>query len=603
MEGDQYNLATFSDTTPWVIQMKTPHAKNVIETRVASVTASDYMGELLPIRVEDVEHVQLLNDLVKDEWARLDLNNMVDDAIRDSSFIREGYIHFMFNAEKTYGGTREGAAEAYPVDSPSVYLDPNARCWKDLQYVIVVGRISKNEAKYRYDTKVSEIKVNQSGVTEMERGEIGIANDYSTEQHDFYTIMTFYEKEKGKIRETVLVEDVVMSSDILDGLSVFPIAQMRWTKKKQTCYGISLMDDIITLQKAINMIESAVTNIAVSSASPAVIIQKGQGLNPRDVADTLGAPQVVYSVNGDPAKAMVPFNPQNINEAVVRIKQEHEQSLIKAAGVTDQYLGSLGTVGNTSGGAKMAIERAKVQEGAVIKNIQEFIEQITEILVQYIMAQYADTNIRTMKRQEVSRQFEVKEVAVPKDIGDTQYQFSIDLNIRTPFSKELEKQSLMELWQMERQYDSPVKILTVLDVLNKYDLSNMDELRSRYADATTEANGEKASVIMTLNELAIKYQLDQQLLQTAITEIMSGAKQTPAVEQLLAMVDQAEQQQQMAQQQAEAQQMQMTNEVARGAADQIVNQMDPNEVMNMAQTQSLPAQIEQLMGGGGAPTQ
>lgn len=598
MEGDQYKLATYSDTTPWVVQMKTPHAKNMIETRVASISANDYVGELFPLNIEDIETVSMLNDLLRDEWGRLNLNEKIDDAIRDSAFLREGYIHFVFDEKETHGGTRDGVIYAYPIDSTNVFIDPNARQWNDAQYIAVVGRLPKRVAKIRYGSIVDLIKPKQAGLSESERGEVSIANDYNIEQDNYFSFITFYEKYNGKIKKCVVVEDVYVSEVILDGINVFPIAQVRWTKRKQNCYGISLMDDLITSQKAINSIESAVTNIAVSSASPAVVIQRGQGLNPKDVAETLGAPQVVYAVNGDPAKAIVPLNLNAINPAILQIKQEHEQALARAAGVTDQFLGSLGTVGNTSGGAKLAIERAKVQEGAILKNIQEFVEQITTIMVQYVSSQYRGTTVKSMTRDNLTRNFNVKEYNVPENIKDINYKFYIDLHIRTPFSKELEKQAMMELWQMERQYDSPIKILTVLDVLGKYDLTNSEELVQRYKDASAQSSTDKAQVVIEMTTAAQKYQIDQQLLQAAVTEVMSGAKETPATDQLMQMVDQAAQQEQMMQQQAAQQQQTMQTEVAQTTANQIVDQMAPEEVMNMAQKTSMPAQIEQMMAQG-----
>lgn len=599
MEGDQYKLASYSDTTPWVVQMKTPHAKNNIETRVASISASDYVGELFPLNVEDIEPVRMLNDLVKDEWNRLNLNSLVDNSIRDSAFMREGYIQLLFNDEKSYGGTRDGVIEAYPIDSTNIFIDPNAREWKDAQYIVITGRIPRAVAKARYGKVVDLIKVSQGGLSEYERGEVSIANDYNIEQDKFLSILTFYEKQKGKIKKSIVVEDVYVSEKILDGIRDFPIAQMRWTKKKQNCYGISLMDDLITLQKAINSIESAITNTAIASASPAVVIQKGQGLNPRDVAETLGAPQVVYAVNGDPKNAIVPLNTQSINPAVVQIKQEHEQALARAAGVTDQYLGSLGTVGNTSGGAKLAIERSKVQEGAVLKNVAEFVEQLTSILVQYIISQYSGTSVKSLKEDKLNKQMTITQYDVPENLKDVEYKFYIDLNVRTPYSKEVEKQAIMELWQMERQYDSQIKILTVLDVLDKYDLKNAEELTQRYKDATAQSTQDKAEVIQRITGLAQQYQLDPQLVSAAIGEIIEGAKETPATDQLMQMVDQAAKQEQIAQQQAAMQQQQDIQQSAQSAATQIVDQMSPDQVMQMAQQQSMPAQVEQAMAAMG----
>lgn len=607
-EGDQNKLSSLSDTTPWVVQMKTPHAKNAIDTRVASITASDYVGELFPLAIEDIETVTMLNDLLADEWERLNLNFLIDTAIKDASYMREGYIHFTFDSDKTYGGSRDGVIEAVTVDSSSIFIDPNARKWKDAQYIVITGRMPKRVAKDMYGRIIEFIKPSQGGSTEFERGEISIGNDYQIEQDHYYTVLTFFEKKNGEIKKSVVIEDVLVDEVYLDGLKTFPIAQFRWGIKKQNCYGISLMDDIITLQKAINSIESAITNTAIASASPAVVIQKGQGLNPRDVADTIGAPSVVYAVNGDPRTAIVPLNTQSINAAVVQIKAEHERALKEAAGLSDQFMGALGTSGNTTGGSQMAIERAKIIEGEVLRNVEEFVEQITQILVQYITTQYAGEFVGTVKKDQTTDQFQINNYQVPEKAKDIQYKFYINLALRTPYSKEREKEAMMELWQMERQYDAPTKLITVLDILGKYNITNKKELIDRYKRLSNQSAQDKTQIILRITSLSQQFQLPQELVQAAITEIVSEAKETPITDQLMQMVEQSMQQQQQQEAQAQRQQQQMAQqqqaqndrmlqEVAQESAGQIVGQMAPDQVVQMSQEQSMPNQIAQMMGG------
>lgn len=603
-EGDQHLLSQWSDNTPWVIQMKTPHAKLSIDNRVSSITASDYVGELFPLAVEDVETIQALNDLVADEWDRLNLNQKIDSAIKSGAFMREGYIHFYFDDSQSYGGTRSGTIECAEIDSTSLFIDPNARKWSDAQYIVVTGRIPTRVAKSKYGRVAEYIKPTQGGVTEYERGEVSISNDYQIEQDDYFTILTFYEKVGGKIQKSVVIEDVLVSKDILDGLTCMPIAQFKWGVKKQSPYGISLMDDLITSQKALNAIESAITNTALASASPAVVIQKGQGLNPKDVADTIGAPSVVYAVNGDPTKAIVPLNTQSINGAVVQIKADLERSLKESAGLSEAFVGSLGTSGNTSGGSQMAIERAKVIEGEVLKNVEEFVEQITEILVEYITSQYAGDTVTSLKKDETTQEYQTNGYMIPKNAKDTDYRFYVNLSTRTPYSKEREKDALFELWQMERQYDAPTKLLTVLDILNKYNLTNKDELVDRYKRMSAQSAQSKTEIIMQMTQTAMQYQVDPQVLQAAIQEVISDAKETPATEAFMKMAEQAAQQQQQMQvqqqqqaQQAAQQEQQMMGDVAKEAATQIVDSMPQEDVMAMAQQQSLPAELTQMLGG------
>lgn len=597
-EGDQYKLANYSDATPWVIQSKTPHAKIAIDTRTSSVTASEYVGELQPLKINDVQLIKMLNELLLDEWERLELDNLIDNAVHDGAYLRESYLHLIFDSRETLGESRSGTIDAYLIDSPSVYIDPNARTWNQAQFIVVAGRKQRDEARAIYPI-TRNIKTKTGGLTAQERGEIGISNDYEIEQSDFFNMLTFYEKKYDKsklyIMKTVVIEDVVVKQDKLDGLTMFPICQFRWGKKKQSCYGMSLMDDLISNQKAINSIESAVTNQAINSASPAVVVSKNSGLNPNEVAETIGMPQMVYYVNGDPTQAMHVFNPNSISEVSLRIKEDHQQNLSLVAGITDAFIGTLGTAGNTSGGAQAAIDRAKVIEAHVIRNITEFVEQITKVLMQYIVTQYAGQKVSSLKKNTQTNEFTAKEYDLPADLKDVKYKFYVNLNIRTPYAKHQERTAISELWAMERQYDSEIKLLSVLDILDKYDLTNREELQDRYKRMMNSTLQQKTEVILKLTELTTKYQLPQELLQQAMIEIMGDAKETPAVDQLTQLIEQASiQAEQMAQQQA--QQAQQANvEAAQMAATQVVDQMDPNMVMQMAQEQSAPNQIAAMI--------
>lgn len=597
-EGDQYKLANYSDATPWVIQSKTPHAKIAIDTRTSSVTASEYVGELQPLKINDVQLIKMLNELLLDEWERLELDNLIDNAVHDGAYLRESYLHLIFDSSETLGESRSGTIDAYLIDSPSVYIDPNARTWNQAQFIVVAGRKQRDEARAIYPI-TRNIKTKTGGLTAQERGEIGINNDYEIEQSDFFNMLTFYEKKYDKsklyIMKTVVIEDVVVKQDKLDGLTMFPICQFRWGKKKQSCYGMSLMDDLISNQKAINSIESAVTNQAINSASPAVVVSKNSGLNPNEVAETIGMPQMVYYVNGDPTQAMHVFNPNSISEVSLRIKEDHQQNLSLVAGITDAFIGTLGTAGNTSGGAQAAIDRAKVIEAHVIRNITEFVEQITKVLMQYIVTQYAGQKVSSLKKNTQTNEFTAKEYDLPADLKDVKYKFYVNLNIRTPYAKHQERTAISELWAMERQYDSEIKLLSVLDILDKYDLTNREELQDRYKRMMNSTLQQKTEVILKLTELTTKYQLPQELLQQAMIEIMGDAKETPAVDQLTQLIEQASiQAEQMAQQQA--QQAQQSNmEAAQMAATQVVDQMDPNMVMQMAQEQSAPNQIAAMI--------
>jgi hypothetical protein len=339
-----------------------------------------------------------------------------------------------------------------------------------------------------------------------------------------------YEISKGKVTKQVVIENILVEDKVLKGLKRLPIAQLPWKKAAQSAYGFSLMDDVLSLQKAISAIESAITNTAVAYSSPAMIVRSGSGINPKVVAKTIGAPGVVYVSNIAISEAMQPVIPAHIDDKIVNLKQDFEAAIDKIAGVTNPFIGSIGTAGNTASGSQLAVERSKIIETNVLANISEFVEYLTMIFVDYITTAYAGEVITSRKVDKATGDLQFTSRQVPKEIKDVEFSFYIDLNTKTKYSKERELESLMQLYQMERQYDAPIKLISELDILSKYNLSNSDELKERFKQLTIQSTQAKTETIMKLTQAAQQYSIQPELLNAAVAEVIEGAKETPSLD-------------------------------------------------------------------------
>ena len=314
-QGNQHLLKRYKNETPWVVNMNTPHASVAIDNRVASLLANDYIGELIPLGLEDVDNVDKLADVYKREWKRLNMDDIVRDCISDCAVVRESYCHIVLNKNASIGTTGEknlGKLEAYSIEPARIFIDPNARSLKKARYLFVADRISKEEVDEKYP-KLKNIEAVADSYTPQDRGEVYIDNDYTTEQDDIKTVLTYYGKKKGKIEKVVLVSGIIVEQKDMN-LPIFPIAQIRWKKAAQSCYGLSLMDDVLSLQKAVVSIESAITNTAIAYAAPSMMVRKGCGVDPKVVAKANGAPGVVYAVDGNLDNAIKPVVPPQIKQ-------------------------------------------------------------------------------------------------------------------------------------------------------------------------------------------------------------------------------------------------------------------------------------------------
>lgn len=547
-QGNQHLLKKYKNETPWVVNMNTPHASVSVDNRVASLLANDYIGELIPLGIEDVENVDKLAEVYKREWKRLKMDDLVREAISNCAVVRESYIHIVLDKNAsigTKGRKNLGKMEAYSIEPARIFIDPNARSLKRARYLFVTDRIGKEELEEKYP-QLADLESTADTYNPQDRGEVYYDNDYTTEQEDVRTVLTYYGKKKNKkLEKVVIISGIIVSKKEMD-LPIFPIAQIRWMKAAQSCYGLSLMDGVLSLQKAVTSIESAITNTAVAYAAPSMMVRKGCGVDPKVVAKANGAPGVVYAVDGDLDNAIKPVIPPQIKQDTLAIKNDYISQIDKITGSTNQFMGDIGTAGNTKSGTENAISRATIIENKVLVNIKEFVEDITEIIVEYIKRVYAGETLSYNDGKQPDGKYQFTTVELPDEEAmknNTNYNYYIELETKTPYNRERQKDLLLQIFQLERQYDAPVKTVTVGDIIKNSDIERKDEIIARYNELTFQDAETKADAITQMYQAGMNFGLDPELLKQAMSEIISNQKDTPAVKEVLDQIEQLTQQQ------------------------------------------------------------
>ena len=598
-EMEQNNLPANQTNKPWVLNLVTPYAADAINIRAASLHANDYVGELHPLSPQDVEKIKTLNDVYHLFWNNMNMDKYISKAILYSEILRETYIHIILS-DKVNGGTgrkNTSKLEAYFVDPASILIDPHALDFKTADYTIVTERITKDQFKRLFRKAFPEGQV--STFQPAERGEIYAGSDYDTNQDDALTKMTFYIKEDDGIKKVIMVEKTIIEEKKLP-ISVFPIAQLRWEKRIKSPYGKSLMDRILGLQKSINAIESAATTAALAFASPSFVVRQGSGIDPRRVAALAGSPGTVFEASGDPKTAIATISNGNIDSQLIEIRKDNQAELYRLSGVSEQFLGSFGSAGNTRGGSEEASMRARIIEQLFLSNLEETIEDLTEIIVEFITKAFSGETVYSRGAKKSDGTFDFKEFQVDENLKELEYGFYINMDVRTPYSKEKTKQLLQELYQMERQYDAPVKAVNFLDIIEQYNIPNTEELVDRYKKLSVKDSQVKAETITQWVTIASQYGLDANMISQGIVEIIDG-KETPTVDQVIVQIEQMlkrqeqqevqtqqqlvakegqlMQQQMMAQEKALQEQQQVTGDEILGGNEQSGQQLTGDETL------------------------
>ena len=562
-EGKQNFIGAYTNK-PWIVDVITPYASDAIDLRVASLLASDYIGEVEPLSPEDVEPVRALNYAYQNLWKETKMDRHVSDSIYRAAILGDAFVHVVFDSGYIRGGTNRknaGKIDAYFIDPASVFIDPSAFSVKDADYVFITERITPAEVRDTYpDFDFDRVR---AGTTfqPRERGEIYAGADYSSEQEYVLTKWTCYEVEnKGRrnqrVYKTVLVEDQIVENKKKLPIKYLPIAHLKWEKRIKSPYGTGLFARVLPLQKSTNAVESAIVNTALSYAVPSYLVSTDSGIDPSDLARVAGAPGVVIPVEGSVDAAVRALNQGKVvDEELLGIKQQMESTIYKIVGVSREFTGTFGSAGNTKGGAQEASERSRMVEQKFFQNLEEYVEDLTEIYIDYIKNKFSGQMLYTRGEKQTSGQYNFMATPIPEETRNVDYTFSVNLDIKTQYSKQASKELVKELYQIERQYDAPVKVMNIKDIITNYNLPNQDELVKRYDDLTKRQDEQTSQVIAQLVTASNEYSIDPAMVQQAIAEILAG-KETPTVDQIMQMIEQNAQQQQVQQQQSMEQAMQ-----------------------------------------------
>ena len=299
-----------------------------------------------------------------------------------------------------------------------------------------------------------------------------------------------------------------------------------------------------------------------------MMVRKGCGVDPKVVAKANGAPGVVYAVDGNLENALRPVVPPKIQDEILSIKQDFEAKIKEISGNTNQFLGNIGTAANTAGGAQVAVERAKIIETNTINNIEEFIEDLVNIIIEFMIKIYPNAELTYNAGKNGSGQYVFDKIKMPnkKELKDLEYTFYVELDKKSQYSKDQQKQDLLDLFQFERQYNTGVKTITVADIIKNSNIENKDEIIERYNSLTRQDAETKATTIEKIVTVGAELGVDTNLITQSLTEIIGNADETPATDEVMKLFEQGFQSQvQQAEQASNAQNINASPEAIQAA--------------------------------------
>lgn len=545
-EGLQWELTENRDESPFLCKSDINHLKNAVDIRLGSLFSENYFGELQPLSPNDVEDVEILNNVYKNEWQRLNADDHVETAIKNGCLQDNGYTEISFDEGAIYGGTgtrREGAIVLRDLATSDVYLDPKANSIDECEYYVVKIKKSKNWIKrYKKDwlSKLKSNNIDPITIMDNEEGNIYKGRDYGKSQTSLFVINAIHRKypeeievevkdpngeiqldmEKStfdkegnvinavpltekimttRIKVHYLAGDTLLETDDAYPFDEFNIIPFQWEPIPQSPYGIPLVRGLTIPQKVANLIESAANNVALHYSTPTWLVSEESGLDINKVARLGNALGMVWKVSGDIRNAISQMEYPDVNEQLIAIKENFVQNIKNYAGTSDTYIGNIGTAGSTAEGTNMAVNRATVIDNAPINQIEKYVEKLSRMIIKFMTRYYEGHRIYIRDAQKSSNGcYTFKDFLMKKEYEDLNFDFDVKLASRSKSDKNRQYNLMKDLYQLQNQYKESNKVINVPDLVKAAQLDNYDDMFKRFSNMTEEAFMEKADMIVQI---------------------------------------------------------------------------------------------------------
>lgn len=528
-EGLQWELSNVDSESPFIVKSDINHLKNAVKIRLGSLYASTYYGKLLPLSQSDVELIENLNVLYKNEWYRLKVDDVIEECIKAAAIFDNGYVKLGFDTNKIVGSTntrREGVITLERVETANIYLDPNANNILDCDYIVesmpmTMDRIKREKPEWYEKLKNNNIK---GGTTkDEETGNIFKGRDYELAQDKTVPIVVVYEKVVQEIEEpieaestgdvttvvsekikatrvkiTYLVDSLILETNEDYPFEDIPIIPLQWEAQPQSPYGVPLLRGLTVPQKVANLIESAANNIAIHYTVPTWLVSDESGLDVDEVAQLINALGVVWKVS-NVENAIRQLDPPKLDKDIITIGQTFVQYIREYAGVNDVYVGNIGTAGSTSQGTSEAIGRATIVDNEPLKQITDFVERLTRLLIKFMVRYYKDDTFYI--REEKDNKYYFNELLLDDRFANINFDFDVDLGSRSKNDRNRQYNLMKDIYQLQNQYKDENPVINVSDIVKAAELDNYNEIKNRLDNSTQEALTEKADLIVNLMQI------------------------------------------------------------------------------------------------------
>lgn len=372
------------------------------------------LKEILPTEIERINE----NIKLKSKLRNSLLNGAVDGDVG---------LYVRFDPDKTNIKSKndnalspvQGEITAEIVDNTNIHFGNHMISEVQEQPYIILSRAElTSELKNKYPEKAENIKPDSDESIE------------DTEEEITTELLYFY-KENGTVHFISCTKDVILIEDTDTEQSLYPLSFFSWERKKKSCHGISVVEEIIPNQIAVNKLWAMAILFCQNNAFPKIFVDKTK------VPEWNNNVGSVMGVIGNPNDAFASsFKGYDMSNQVIILVD-------KIIAYTKEFMGAndavLGNVNPTNTSALIQMQKASAMPLELQRiAFYQFIEDYVRIAVDIIRTKYG---IRIVENKDG------KKLAV--DFGELDYNADIrvDIGAASAWSEVSQIQTMNNLFQ------------------------------------------------------------------------------------------------------------------------------------------------------------
>lgn len=521
----------------WVPKPITNLIRYVRTTKRANLAQSIPQANFTPMTPLDVGLVAQVQKAYEHVWHEqkvpYTVRRVVDRGLLNGTSI--GYVYAEENIRGKYFGEGNEANELYRYDikvkrinNANFYIDPSAYCLDEAKFITVTENLSfkdvKNNPIFR-EFAGEQLKDLKFGDLQRESANGDIfdrpttkddgANDRLTgdEMCTVHIHWERYRNEEG--RWQVDCSYYLWNTDFflyrIEDFkpSVYPFAVYCDEEEENSFWGTSIAMDMLENQKIINKTAQAASIIGTLHQNPQKVVLRESGINAAEMSRTGTLAGKVWTSNVP--NAVETLQPPDIPKGLFEIEDRMKNDIKDMAGITEAYTGqSVGSL-TTSTGVDSLIERSSIRDRDKSIQIDNFVEQLSSLIVQFILVYWQEPRPIMTRRQNGSAEFDKWNPVPPDAIDNFEWRVHSDVYAKAPMTQASKSQQADNLMQMQGQFQYDPPIITPEEWIAMKDFHNKEDILARMEEDRMN-----------------KQQQDAQALQQQILQIIGQSQQIKA---------------------------------------------------------------------------